>query len=363
VISDWMMPGMDGLEFCKAFRAMKRNSYGYFILLTSKSDKDEVAKGLDNGADDFLTKPVNPAELRARLTAGERILSMERELTAKNSLIKTTLEHLQSLYESIDSDLLEAKKLQQSLLRERYRDFGSAEISLVLQSSGHVGGDLVGFFPVSANRIGLFGIDVSGHGISSALMTARLAGYLSSASPGQNIAIEEASDGSYRPLPPAQVIERLNQLVLDEMDTEHYFTLLLADVDLSSGHVRMAQAGHPHPLVQRQCGQITQNGPGGLPVGLIPGATYEGFETLLAPGDRLLILSDGFVECPSVAGDLLDEEGIARFMHELADVSGPALLDSLVWKLSDYADDGDFPDDVSAILFEYRGPQDNKAET
>ena len=49
VISDWMMPGMDGLEFCKAFRAMKRDSYGYFILLTSKSEKDEVAKGLDNG--------------------------------------------------------------------------------------------------------------------------------------------------------------------------------------------------------------------------------------------------------------------------------------------------------------------------
>ena len=83
VISDWMMPGMDGLEFCKAFRAMKRDSYGYFILLTSKSEKDEVAQGLDNGADDFLTKPVNPSELRARLNAGERILSMERELTEK----------------------------------------------------------------------------------------------------------------------------------------------------------------------------------------------------------------------------------------------------------------------------------------
>ena len=108
VISDWMMPGMDGLEFCKAFRAMKRDSYGYFILLTSKSEKDEVAEGLDNGADDFLTKPVNPSELRARLNAGERILSMERELTQKNRLVKETLEKLQSLYESIDNDLLEA---------------------------------------------------------------------------------------------------------------------------------------------------------------------------------------------------------------------------------------------------------------
>ena len=359
VISDWMMPVMDGLEFCKAFRAMKRDSYGYFILLTSKSEKDEVAKGLDNGADDFLTKPVNPAELRARLTAGERILGMERELTEKNRLIKDTLEKLQLLYDSIDSDLIEAKKLQQSLIRERHRDFGAAEVSLMLQSSGHVGGDLVGFFPVTPTRIGLFAIDVSGHGISSALMTARLAGYLSPSSPEQNIAIEELPGGSYRPLPPGQVVEHLNQLVLDEMETEHYFTLLLADVDLASGRVRMAQAGHPHPLVQRRDGTITQSGPGGLPVGLVPGASYDEFETVLAPGDRLMIFSDGIVECPSPSGDLLAEEGLETLVRDMREISGPALLETLLWKLSHFADDGDFPDDISAILLEYHGAPDD----
>ena len=267
------------------------------------------------------------------------------------------MEKLQSLYESIDNDLLEAKKLQQSLLRERHRDFGSAEVSLMLQSSGHVGGDLVGFFPVSAKRIGLFAIDVSGHGISSALMTARLAGYLSASSPEQNIAMEEAPGGGQRPIAPAKVIEHLNHLVLEEMDTEHYFTLLLADVDLSTGRVKMAQAGHPHPLIQRRDGTITQNGPGGLPVGLIPGAHYEGFETVLAPGDRLMIFSDGIVECPSESGKLLAEEGLEEFMQDMSDISGPKLLETLLWKLSHFADDGDFPDDVSAILLEFHGSE------
>jgi len=355
VISDWMMPGMDGLEFCTYFRAMKRASYGYFILLTSKSEKNEVAEGLDNGADDFLTKPVNPAELHARLKAGERILRMEGELTEKNRLVETTLEELQTLYDSIDSDLLEAKKLQQSLVRERHRDFDSAQVSLLLQSSGHVGGDLVGFFQVSDTRIGLFAIDVSGHGISSALMTARLAGYLSSASPEQNVAIETAPNGGYRPIAPAKVIEHLNHLVLEEMDTEHYFTLLLADLNLETGRVRMAQAGHPHPLVQRRDGEITQRGPGGLPVGLISGAQYDEFETILAPGDRLLIFSDGIVECPSPTGQFLEEDGLENIMRELSDSTGAALLESLLWKLSDFADDGDFPDDVSAILVEFQG--------
>ena len=137
-----MMPGMTGPEFCREFRQMTRDSYGYFILLTSKSEKDAIAHGLDAGADDFLTKPVNAGELRARISAGERILRMERELTEKNRLISSTLDELQAVYDSLDNDLIEAKKLQQSLVSDRYRDFGSAEVSMLLQSCGHVGGDL-----------------------------------------------------------------------------------------------------------------------------------------------------------------------------------------------------------------------------
>jgi len=64
IISDWMMPGMTGLEFCRKFRDMGREAYGYFVLLTSKSEKTEIADGLEAGADDFLTKPVSGNELR-----------------------------------------------------------------------------------------------------------------------------------------------------------------------------------------------------------------------------------------------------------------------------------------------------------
>ena len=64
-----MMPGMTGLEFCREFRDLDRESYGYFVLLTSKSEKTEIADGLEAGADDFLTKPVASNELRARLRA------------------------------------------------------------------------------------------------------------------------------------------------------------------------------------------------------------------------------------------------------------------------------------------------------
>ncbi len=352
VLSDWVMPGMDGLEFCRAFRAMERESYGYFILLTSKNEASEIASGLEAGADDFLTRPVSGQELRARIVAGERILRMEGELRAKNALVSKTLRELQGLYDSIDRDLKEARKLQQSLVKERHRDFGSAEVSLLLRPSGHVGGDLVGFFPINPRRVGMFAIDVSGHGITAALMTARLAGYLSGSSPEQNVALIVTELGIYDARPPADLAEHLNQLVLDEMSTECYFTLAYADVDLVSGRVEMVQAGHPHPIVQRKNGTIEGLGEGGLPVGLIEAAKYTSFSTTLKPGDRLFLMSDGITEAENAEGVQLGDEGLAAVMRKSAGLGAAAFLEALIWDLTEYSG-GELGDDVSGVFFEF----------
>lgn len=355
ILSDWMMPGMSGLEFCRALRKIPFESYCYFILLTSKSEKDEVAQGFDAGADDFLTKPVNGYELRARISAGERILRMQHELTNKNRVITETLDELQRLYDSLDNDLLAAKKLQQSLVPDRFRDFGGGAVSLLLQSSGHVGGDLVGHYKISDTRVGLFSIDVSGHGISSALITARLAGYLSSSSPEQNVAMQVYPDGSHEHLEPKEVIHRLNEIILDEMETEHYFTMLLADVDLETGKIIMAQAGHPHPLIQRADGTIEQDGLGGLPVGLIPGAEFSQFELQLHAGDRLFMMSDGVTECPDTGDGMLGEDGFEEMVKTLKGHPLEETLQAVVWQLDKFSGGQGFPDDISGILFEYRG--------
>ncbi len=355
ILSDWIMPGMSGLELCQRFREIDGDQYSYFILLTSKSEKEEVARGLDSGADDFLTKPVDSNELRARIRAGERLIDMQRSMARSNRKLSETLEEVQRLYDNIDSDLQEAKKLQQSLLRERHRSLPSGQLSLMLRSSGHVGGDLVGFFQAGPDHMGLYALDVSGHGISSALMTARLAGYLSSAAPDQNVALEKGADGRFVPRPPREVVSALNALVLDEMETEHYFTLLLAFVELKSGRMVLSQAGHPHPAVQRADKSVEQVGPGGVPVGLLPQARFDQFELTLNSGDRILILSDGVTECPGPDGQMLGEEGLADLMGELAQISGPAFLEALVWRLTEFNGATDFPDDVSAILFEFQG--------
>ena len=354
VLSDWMMPGLSGLDFCREFRALPSGGYGYFILLTSKSDKGAVALGLREGADDFLSKPVNPEELRARLAAGERVLRMQHQLREKHRLVTDTLAQLQEAHDALNRDLDQARPLQQSLVRERQRRFGPALVSLILRPSGHVGGDLVGFFPLGPDRVGLYAIDVSGHGVTAALLAARLAGLFSGAVPEQNIALMPGTDpADHVARPPSEVAAALNRILLDEVATDHYCTLLYAEVDLRRGAVRFVQAGHPHPMIQRACGAVEYLGDGGLPLGLIPGATHTGIEAMLRPGDRFLIMSDGITECADPAGRELGEGGLAHTVTGLLGRTGQDFLDGILDALQRHCGGDDFADDVSAVLLEF----------
>lgn len=358
ILSDWMMTGMSGVDLCRAFRALPRAGYGYFILLTSKSEKTDIADGLEQGADDFLTKPVSPDELRARLRAGERIISMQSELVAQNRLVISTLDKLQRVYDSLDRDLIEARKLQQTLVRDRYRDYGGGAVSMMLIPSGHVGGDLVGSFLVNGRSLVLFSFDVSGHGVASAMLTARLAGLLSGGVPEHNITMAGGPAGRSDAWPPEMVAFRLNRMMTEKIQVDQYFTMVYAEIDLHSGAVKLVQAGHPHPLVLRADGQVEVVGQGGLPIGLIDGAVYERITLKLAPGDRLVLTSDGITECPDPQGNEIGTEGAVDLVQASRHLSSPDLLEALVWDLSRHHGSQDFPDDVSGIVFDFHGRPD-----
>jgi two-component system, cell cycle response regulator len=80
VISDWMMPNMDGVELCEKIRAMEKAEYTYFILLTTKTEKKDIIEGLESGADDFIVKPFDHEELKSRVKIGKRIISLEQKI-------------------------------------------------------------------------------------------------------------------------------------------------------------------------------------------------------------------------------------------------------------------------------------------
>lgn len=356
ILSDWMMPGMSGPEFCHAFRSLGREDYGYFILLTSKGSSTEITEGLNSGADDFLTKPVNSGELRARLRAGERVLQMQAALVDRNEVVNAALQRIETLYDALNHDLSEARHLQQSLVRETDIQLPEGRVALNLTPSGHVGGDLVGKFRVNEHQIGIFSLDVSGHGVTSALMTARLAGYLSGLTPAQNMALRRLNDDSYVARDPAETVSNLNELLLRELETEHYFTIALSIVDLTTGVMRTVQAGHPHPVLQRPGEAPRMLGEGGMPVGLIPEAPFESFETRLYPGDRVVLYSDGITEAEDPQEQMLEEEGFCAILAKARSLNGPDTLSSILTELETHTKTSEFDDDVSALVFDYLGP-------
>ena len=85
IISDWMMPGMDGLELCRLIRNEERDEYTYFIFLTALGDKDHLLMGLEAGADDYLGKPLDRDELQVRLISASRVTALHRRLAYQNS--------------------------------------------------------------------------------------------------------------------------------------------------------------------------------------------------------------------------------------------------------------------------------------
>jgi two-component system chemotaxis response regulator CheY len=141
VISDWMMPGMDGLELCRNIRKMKKSSYTYIIILTAKGEKEDVIKGLDAGADDFLIKPFNSEELKYRVRIGERIINLEQrilKLATTDSL--TGVLNRRAFMERMEKEIQRAKR-EESPISLILMDID--HFKKINDTYGHQAGDLV----------------------------------------------------------------------------------------------------------------------------------------------------------------------------------------------------------------------------
>jgi diguanylate cyclase (GGDEF)-like protein len=147
-ILDWMMPGMDGVEVCRRVRAADREPYIYILLLTARTDSQDLVEGMDAGADDYLTKPFNAHELRVRLRAGRRILDLQEELLQAREALReqathdslTGLLNRAAILETLHNELSRSRRESQpvALLMVDLDRF-----KLINDTHGHLAGDAV----------------------------------------------------------------------------------------------------------------------------------------------------------------------------------------------------------------------------
>lgn len=350
VLCDGTVPRLTMQQLCLDCRGLWGDESYAYILAIVQPDCPEVAGVLAAGADDVLTAPVVPVQLTARLAAGQRFLDLAERLQHSTRVMAETLARLQEVQAATDADLTEARRLQEGLLGARNARFAQVEASLLLRPAGHVGGDLVGFFPINARRVAFYAIDVSGNGVAAALLTARLHAHLSVIG-GENIALRLDENDLYDARRPAEVAQRFNHLMLEEVATETYFTMVYVDLDVVTGRGLLVQAGHPHPLLQHADGSVEVLGSGGLPIGLIPDAGWEEVAFQLAPGARLFIGSDGITEAENPTGLMLSQEGLVAVLRTNAFLRGPPVLESLCWSVAQFTQ-GARTDDISAVLIE-----------
>jgi len=97
ILLDWVMPGMDGVELAARIRAEEKLASSYVVLLTAKDGKEDVVRGLDAGADDYITKPFHHAELRARVAVGNRVLGLQEQLAGRLRELQEALQHVKTL--------------------------------------------------------------------------------------------------------------------------------------------------------------------------------------------------------------------------------------------------------------------------
>ncbi len=343
IISDWMMPGMDGLQLCKKIRNANFQRYIYIILLTAKNAKDELIAGMEAGADDFIVKPFNKGELKVRIRAGERILKLEKDLEERNT-------RLSEAYFIINKDLKAAAAMQKSLLPDAESKIAGVNFEWTFLPCSYVAGDIFNFFRLDEHNIGFYLLDVSGHGIQAAMLSVTLSKMISPV-PIQGSPLKQfvSDPPHYVITPPASAVKELNQRFHTEQDFMQYFTMLYGIINIKKEKITFCQAGHPAPLLLQNEGEISLVGSGGFPVGMLLDMEYENTEMDFKAGDRLIVYSDGITECTNKDMKQYSLEQLMSLVEKNRNLPLKEILNKLEESLYEWRGSEEFVDDVSIL--------------
>jgi len=346
VLLDIMMPGMDGYQVCTALKADERTAAIPVIFLSALSEAADKIKGLETGGADYVTKPFDKGEVLARVRSQLKIRNLTQRLMQTNR-------ELMEKQRKLDEDLKAAAIIQSSLLPTRPPTFHNLTIAWRFQPCDLIGGDIFNVCQLDECHLGIYMVDVSGHGVPGAMVTVSV----SQALQPESGYLKKSQDDypHYEIVSPVEVCRALDREYPIERFDKH-FTIIYAVLNAHSGRLKYCSAAHPPPVLLRADGRIELLDRIGTFIGLDGIVPFEEDEKQLAAGDRLVFYTDGVVECEDEKGAFFGQERLLTLLKKLQEEPLERLLDNLLEALVVFTGAAGFRDDVSLVGIEFRAP-------
>jgi sigma-B regulation protein RsbU (phosphoserine phosphatase) len=350
VITDWEMPRVSGLELIQRIRHAAGAAYTYVIMLTGRSDKSDVVRGIEAGADDFVSKPFDRDELRVRLLAGVRIVTLERALNSQNA-------ELRAANERIHSGLRAAARVQRSMLPHGNVATQQVRTAWTYVPTEELAGDALGLHLVDGRYLVAYVIDVSGHGVPAALLSVTAMQAMEPVPEGTSLLRDMSGAGGLGTVRrPGHVATEMNRRFRASDNGGLYLTMILGVLDTHTGQLCITTAGHPPAIVLQRTNVDTVDCAGGFPIAMFDDATYEEALIQLERGDRVLLYSDGVLEqTDPAAAEQFGKERLLALLKEQSGTGPEALVGQVVDSLSAWTKGAGFADDVSLVLIDWMG--------
>ena len=329
LLLDFDMPGLNGAEVLRRLRSDADPAVAQIptIMLTGHGSEESEVSCLQAGADDFVTKPINAAVLRARIETQLRLRSMRRQLERQN-------DELEGWRRNLERDLEAARLTQQSLIPQKPPPLPGWQVATCYRPVIQVGGDIYGWLPMKDSRILFWIADGTGHGAAAALLT--------------TLAKLLFHHGGVEHDAPTTVMERVNSDFRSIFGARSFMTAMCVALDPASGDASVVGAGHPPLLVIRDNGATESIASIAPPLGLIEHPEFTetviGFEA----GDAFLLYTDGLFGSAKDERRRLTPQRLEKMLDHSAP-SAEALLKGILTQVApDNAGDA-LPDDLAAL--------------
>lgn len=340
ILLDVMMPEMDGFEVCRRLKADPKTCEIPVMFVTAMGQEKDETKGLELGAVDYITKPIVPAVVEARVRSHVALRRSVLELREAYQIIELQRARMQD-------ELNVARNIQMSMLPLVFPPFPERNEFTVfakLIPAREVGGDLYDFFFIDDKHLCLCVGDVAGKGVPAALFMAVTRSLIKA------ISKENVS--------PANIMSRVNDELSERNESCTFVTVFLGVVNVETGEFRYTNAGHNPPYVRHADATITcldqRNGP---VVGFMPELEYTECNRVLAPEDVLVIYTDGVTEAMNANKKLYSDQRLEDLIRERSLDTVEQALQVVLDDVDDHVEGAEQSDDITVLTFRYNGPQ------